>query len=137
MYHCEICNLSIKDDSVYLFPCGHIFDMVTKFQLIYSIQKCIIKSLEDYKLYIPEIGDKLEKIDYLQSSIVKLEKRKNSSRISAELEKRNVNYENKDIWNSITGLFAGKHKGRDSMQITFDEMGKLNNLKAYIIFNTF
>jgi len=81
---------------------------------------------------MPDLITKIDKIQETQTKITKLEKRKNSSRISAELEKRNINYENKDIWNSITGLFAGKHKGRDSLMITFDEMGKLNQLKVII-----
>jgi hypothetical protein len=64
---CEICQCNIKDNNIYLFPCGHMFD-----------SKCIIDSLINYQKNMPndkEIKEKVDKILLLQKNINENEKK--------------------------------------------------------------
>ena len=64
---CEICQCNIKDNNIYLFPCGHMFD-----------SKCIIDSLINYKNNMPNdtnIKEKVDKILLLQKNINENEKK--------------------------------------------------------------
>jgi hypothetical protein len=64
---CEICQCNIKDNNIYLFPCGHMFD-----------SKCIIDSLINYQKNMPNdenLKDKVDKILDLQKNINENEKK--------------------------------------------------------------
>ena len=64
---CEICQCNIKDNNIYLFPCGHMFD-----------SKCIIDTLINYKNNMPNdsnIKEKVDKILLLQKNINENEKK--------------------------------------------------------------
>ena len=64
--NCEICSKSIKDENVYLYPCGHMFD-----------ENCIIDMLDEYSNYIDVVKEKMAKIRDLRKGIEELEKKKN------------------------------------------------------------
>ena len=120
---CDICNMSIKDDNVFVFPCKHMFD-----------SNCIIDMLQQYSTNIPSLNDKIERILSLKADIDNLEKKKERSNIKIDLEKANA--ENRgNILQVFQTYFTGKTNQRGSISIAFDELGKLNNQKVKKIFN--
>ena len=67
-YHecvCEICNSTIKDENIVIFPCRHIFD-----------ENCVINTLKKYNLNMMNLSEKLEKILVIKGEITVLEKKK-------------------------------------------------------------
>jgi queuine/archaeosine tRNA-ribosyltransferase len=46
---CEICNNIIKEDNIYIFPCGHLFD-----------PECIFNQIRYYSISISELQPKVE-----------------------------------------------------------------------------
>lgn len=128
---CEICNATIKDDNIYLFPCGHIFDA-----------NCIIVSLQKYGNFIMDVHTKLEKILVAKGEIEILEKRKDASKISLDLERNNV--ERGTFFSNFNFNFNfGKGEGeknsgkRDNLAISSEELTRLADLKVKIFSNKF
>ena len=110
---CEICNCNIKDDNIYLFPCGHMFDA-----------KCIMDMLEQYRGILPEVRTKTDEVNKLKKEIDALERRKAES------------MQNVDNSNADTGFFSGLKKkilsgdrDNDKVMISNDELNKLSELK--------
>ncbi len=68
----------------------------------------------------------------LRNEIELLENRRDSFKQSADLNKKKIKSdENKDIWDSITGIFAsGGSKKEAPVTITSDELGKIVDLKV-------
>ena len=70
----------------------------------------------------------------LKNEIELLERRRDYNRpLDANDKKKAIHEENKDIWNSITGYFGGgSNKKENVVMISYDEMGKLTELKVSI-----
>lgn len=111
---CDVCNCNIKDNNIYLFPCGHMFDT-----------NCILESLNNYAKYLDIAKIKNAKITELKAKIDDLERRKEESRINAESNKGERN-----IFTGIMILLTDKDKRVDKITITADELNKLEELKA-------
>jgi len=127
MCQCEICFNSIKDDNIFIFPCGHMFDVVS---LIIYFKNCIIRSLQESNYFMPSLSNKIEKILMLKNEIELLERRRDYNR-PIEEKKKAMHDDNKDIWNSITGYFGGGGgKKENAVMISYDEMGRLTELKV-------
>ena len=80
---CDICQCNIKDNNIYLFPCGHMFDA-----------KCIISSIYNYKKNIidkNEISNRVSQIEQYNRIIGEFEEKK-----------KNISSENK----SKSGIFG-------------------------------
>ena len=75
---CDICQSNIKDNNIFLFPCGHMFDT-----------KCIINSLENFKKYLNN-----KKNEDKKSKDKKKEDKKNE-------DKKNEDNKRKKIFDSI------------------------------------
>ncbi|MCQ2816893.1 MAG: hypothetical protein MJ252_06485 [archaeon] len=107
--NCEICNKSIKDENVYLFPCGHMFD-----------EKCIIEKLHEYGGFIPSVAEKMLKINDLREKIVKVENKKKE--IAADDNKK----DNK-LLNFLN--FTSNDKKQDKKYISNEELKQLEDMK--------
>ena len=80
---CDICQCNIKDNNIYLFPCGHMFDA-----------KCIINAINNYKKNIidnSDINNKVNQIEVYKKIIEQFEEKK-----------KNVNSDTK----AKTGIFG-------------------------------
>ena len=92
-YHecvCEICNSTIKDENIVIFPCRHIFD-----------ENCVINTLKKYNLNMMNLSEKLEKILVIKGEITVLEKKK-------ELIESEFYEKNKETKGSILDFLSGK-----------------------------
>ncbi len=80
---CDICQCNIKDNNIYLFPCGHMFD-----------SKCIISSIYNYKKNIVDNNQISNRVSQIEQY----------NRIIGEFEekKKNISSENK----SKSGIFG-------------------------------
>ncbi len=80
---CDICQCNIKDNNIYLFPCGHMFDA-----------KCIINAINNYKKNIADNSDIINKVNQID----------NYKKIIEQFEekKKNVNSDSK----AKTGIFG-------------------------------
>jgi hypothetical protein len=115
---CEICNNTIKDDNILLFPCGHIFDA-----------HCIIEALIKYSSFVVGIQQKMEKIHIMKAEMELLEKRRAASKI---------NYDGDDSGQRGTffsnfmnlGFNENKQTGRNNLSISSGELAKLNELRV-------
>lgn len=123
---CEVCNATIKDENIFIFPCGHIFD-----------SNCIINMLQKYNTFFPNLHTKIEKILILKNDIISLEKRKEASKINTDLDKKSVN-ERGTFFNTLSLNFnfggdkSNQNKGNNF--ITCEELVKLNEMKVYTLF---
>lgn len=77
---CEICNNNINEDSIFVFPCGHMFD-----------SNCILNQIKNYSTYLPHLQEKIEKMIIKKNEIDNLEKRKNQNKIQSYDEKDDKN----------------------------------------------
>lgn len=73
---CEICNNTINEDSIFVFPCGHMFD-----------SNCILNQIKNYSTYLPHLQEKVEKMIIKKNEIENLEKRKTQNKIQSYDEK--------------------------------------------------
>lgn len=125
---CEICNATIKDENIFIFPCGHIFD-----------SNCILNMLQKYHTFFPNIQNKIEKLLILKNEILSLEKRKEASKINIDLDKKNVN-DRGTFFNSLSLNFNfGTDKTTQSklnnLVITSEELRKLSEMKVTNIYS--
>ena len=70
---CEVCNNAIREDSIYIFACGHMFD-----------EDCIINLIRDYCVLGPKMKLKSLHIKELKEDIEDLNQRKEQSNIIEE-----------------------------------------------------
>ena len=109
---CEICQCNIKDNNIYLFPCGHMFD-----------SKCIIDSLINYQKNMPNdenLKDKVDKILDLQKNINENEKK--------FFKKQTVDESKKTT--GVFGFFNFQTKtGKDNSELNEVDKKKLNDDK--------
>lgn len=124
---CEICNATIKDDNIYLFPCGHIFDA-----------NCIIQTLQKYNNFVESLHVKIEKILVIRGEIEILEKRKDASRLSISDERNSVNDRGTFFSNFNFNFNFGQSGApvalkQSNLAISTEELNKLTNLKVYSI----
>ena len=108
---CEICQCNIKDNNIYLFPCGHMFD-----------SKCIIDSLINYNNNMNDINlkNKVDKIIELQKRINENEK-KNFKRQITDDNKKNTGVFGFFTFQSKTGKEIGELSENDKKQIMEDK----------------
>ena len=121
---CEICNMTIKDDNIFIFPCGHLFD-----------SGCIIECLIKYSSFINSLQPRMEKIFIMKNEIEILEKRRAASRLSIDMDRegteRGTFFSN---FNFNFGFSANQPQRRDNISISSEELSKLNEIKViYII----
>ena len=114
-YHecvCEVCNSTIKEENVIIFPCRHIFD-----------DNCVLGMLKKYNYNITNLSDKIEKILILKGEISTLEKKKEI------VEPDKNEKENKGFFG---GFLAGKitaPKKDEIKSLTKEETIKLEKFK--------
>ncbi len=117
---CEICNVTVKDDNIFLFPCGHIFDA-----------NCIILTLQKYGNIIMTLHPKIEKILVTRGEMEILERRREASKIGLE----QMNSQERNFFNFNFNFNFGSNEReklmkRDSSAIAHDELRKLEELKV-------
>ena len=124
---CEICNSTIKDENVFIFPCGHIFD-----------SQCIINMLCKYHTFFPNLQHKIEKIMILRNDISSLEKRKEASKINFDTDNKNVN-DRGTFFSNLSFIFnlgGNENKNNNNnlkgnnLTITCEELVKLTKMKV-------
>ena len=124
---CEVCNITIKDENIFFFPCGHIFD-----------PNCIISMLQKYENFVSSIQPKVNKIVSVRADIENLEKRKEASKINFDSDKNqgdkgnffsNFNF----AFNFGVGNERDRNMKRDNYAISIDELNKLNELKVILL----
>ena len=124
---CEVCNATIKEENVFIFPCGHIFD-----------SNCIVNMLQKYNTFFPHLQNKIEKILILKNDIISREKRKEASKLNFDMDKKSVNDRGTFFNNfSLNFNFGGETKNQSkasSLVITCEELVKLNEMKVEIYF---
>jgi len=126
---CEVCNCTIKDENVFIFPCGHIFD-----------SRCIVNMLIKYNTFFPNLQQKIENILILRNDILSLEKRKEASKINFDMDKKNVN-DRGTFFSSLTFNFnlGGNEKNTNTkgnnLAITCEELVKLSQMKVIFLIN--
>ena len=124
---CDICQSNIKDNNIFLFPCGHMFDT-----------KCIINSLENFKKYLnnkksednkrkkifDSIDLKLKEINKFYKEINEIEnKRKNQN---AEKEKVN-------LFGSLMNVMRKQNPNKtEVIELSKEDEKQLKNLKQKI-----
>lgn len=120
---CEICNNNIKEDNIFVFPCGHLFD-----------SKCLFYQIKTYAFLFKDMKyliDKVEKLEIKKSEIESLEKRKKESKL--------YNYDEKDdkgtFFNFMNFGEVTKTKTNTVKRIAIsnDELIKLEELKKEFI----
>jgi hypothetical protein len=117
---CEVCNNTIKDDNIFLFPCGHIFD-----------SNCIIEALIKYSSFVVGIQQKMEKIHIMKAEIELLEKRRAASKINYEGDDKDRGTFFSNFIN--LGFNENKQGSRNNISISSGELAKLNELRVIII----
>jgi predicted RNase H-like nuclease (RuvC/YqgF family) len=117
---CEICNNTIKDDNIFLFPCGHLFD-----------SNCIIEALIKYSSFIVGINQKMEKIHIMKGDIVLLEKRRTASKINFDGDD---NTDRGTFFSNFMnfGFNENKQNNRNNLSISSGELSKLNELRVIV-----
>ncbi|MCQ2819416.1 MAG: hypothetical protein MJ252_19310 [archaeon] len=105
--NCHICNRSIKDENIYLFPCGHMFD-----------ENCIVDKLNEYGVFINDLGEKMKKVKDLREGILKLESKKKE--IAPEDKKENK---------FLSFIIGGNDKKQDQKGISSEEKKQLEDMK--------
>lgn len=125
---CEICNATIKDDNIYLFPCGHIFD-----------GNCIIEMLLKYSNFLSILQPKMEKIYIIKNEIEVLDKRKDASKLGNvdmdQVNDRGTFFSNFNFNFNFGQTGVPVQPRRDNMAISSEELGRLGELKVHTIFN--
>lgn len=119
---CEICNATIKDDNIFLFPCGHIFDA-----------NCIILTLQKYGNFIMSLHTKIEKILVTRGEIEILEKRREACKTYIDSDRNNAQsgtFFSNFNFNFNFGGNEQKLQKRDNITIAHDELKKLDYLKV-------
>ena len=117
-YKCQICQNYIKNNDVYLFPCGHMFDA-----------NCIRKCLLDYEATgLEYIHDKNVKIDSLFIELGYTEKSNYDIIVSKEKTQAKVE-EEKNQWEFQKGATNIFNKLKFRRVETVKDKGLQNNLK--------
>jgi hypothetical protein len=117
---CEICNNTIKDDDIFLFPCGHLFD-----------SNCLIEALIKYSSFIIGLQPKMEKIYIMKGDLELLEKRRAASKINYDVDDN----ENRGTFfsNFINlGFNDNKQNRGNNISISSGELSKLNALRVIL-----
>jgi hypothetical protein len=118
---CEICTMSIKDDNLFIFPCGHIFDSA-----------CIIESLSKYSSFITSLQPKMDKLSTMKNEMEVLERRRMASRLSVdENGDRGTFFSNFNFNFGFTGQNSGNQPRSGNLSISSEEITKLNEMKVY------
>ena len=116
---CEICQKNIKDDNIFLFPCGHMFD-----------EDCIIQKLVEYKEMLTTLDEKhpivqkMAEINTLRKNIEDIERK--------AVESKNVTTQGKDVagmFRSIFNFGDMKDKGTEKIMVTEEDIKKLEDDK--------
>ena len=116
---CEICQKNIKDDNIFLFPCGHMFD-----------EGCIIQKLREYKEILSttnqnhSICQKMREIAELKKSIDDIERK-----IS---ESKSMNDQGKNMGGGVLRFFHfgdNKESQTEKVIVTSEDMTKLEENK--------
>ena len=115
---CDICQSNIKDNNIFLFPCGHMFD-----------SKCIINSLENFKKYISNEKNNKKK-NIFESIDSKLNKINEYDKEIKEIEnkRKNTNIENQkgSILGSLINVI-GKQNKIEVQELTKEQEKKLRD----------
>lgn len=72
---CEVCNNLIKEDNIFMFPCGHLFD-----------SNCIFNQIKQYSSILINLQPKVEALLITKNEVENLEKRKVQSNISDNMK---------------------------------------------------
>lgn len=116
---CEICNNIIKEDNIYIFPCGHLFDA-----------ECLFGQIKHYSISIENLQPKVERLIVLKSEIENYEKRKNASNIASNEDKddRGTFFTFMGFGNEVkqTKSVAAKR-----IHISTEELKKLEEMKSH------
>jgi hypothetical protein len=116
---CEICNMTIKDDNLFIFPCGHLFD-----------SGCIIEALTKYSTFVTTLQPKMEKLFIMRNDIEILERRRMASRLTSQEDGDKGNFFSNFNFNFSFGGQGNPQQRRDNLSISSEEMTKLNEMKV-------
>lgn len=119
---CEVCNKNIKEDDIYVFPCGHMFD-----------SECLFNQIKNYSNFLPNMQDKVEKLMIRKNEIDTLEKRKMESKIYAYDEKDEKGTFFNFIGFGATETPKPKPNAVKRITISNDELKNLEALKKEFI----
>lgn len=121
---CEICNNNIKEDNIFVFPCGHLFD-----------SECLLHQIQNYSsLFNKEaLQLKVEKMIIKKNGIEDLERKKYESRIG--------NFDERDEKGTFFNFmgFGGQEPPKQKMQsikkisISNQELMDLDEMKKEYI----
>ena len=110
---CDICQCNIKDNNIYLFPCGHMFDA-----------KCIINAINNYKKNIfdnSEINNKVIQIENYKKIIDQFEEKK-----------KNVNSDSKaktGIFGAFINVIGSNKNKNETPEINKVDESKINETR--------
>ena len=114
-YHecvCEVCNTTIKEENIIIFPCRHIFD-----------DNCVLEMLRKYNYNITNLSDKIEKILIIKGEISALEKKKEI------IETNKIEIENKGFFGGFLAGKASTPKKDEFKSLSKEEIIKLERFK--------
>ncbi len=107
---CEICQSTIKEGNIVIFPCRHIFD-----------ENCIVETLKKYNFNIMNLTEKMEKIYILKGEITALEK------------KEAIEEEKKESRGFLSGFLGGGTRGsvskKEIKELSKEEKQKLEKFR--------
>ena len=125
---CDICQCNIKDNNIFLFPCGHMFDT-----------KCILNSLENFKKYLNNRNnDEFQKRKKIFDSIdLKLreinEFYKEINDIENKRKNQNVEKEKINLFGSLMNVMRKQNQNKSEVQeLSKEDEKKLKDLKQRI-----
>ena len=115
---CEICNNTIREDNVFIFPCGHLFD-----------GECLFNQIRQYANCLVYLQPKVEKLLIGKSEIDNLEKKKTQSNISTSNDK-----DDRGTFFSFRGFGNDNTKQKSNaarrISISTEELKKLEEYKS-------
>lgn len=119
---CEICNNIIKEEDIFVFPCGHIFD-----------SNCIISQIQYYSCFLENLQPKVEKLLIFKTEIEIYERQKNELSLSHGVNEKDEKDDKGKFFNLLGFGEEGKNKPQTPLKragISGEDMRKLEDMKV-------